>query len=433
MATAGSAVGLANIWAFPFRTGQNGGAAFVVIYLLCIVFICLPFLFAELALGRYKQKNVVGAIHAIRPGLPWVGLSVLCLAAGTFILSFYAVVAGWSFGFIFKMLFKDASPFSDFAANLWLNLALLGIFLFLTAMVVHKGVQHGIERWSKILMPTLVLLMIALIVHGLTLPGAGKGLTFFLHPDFSKINGSVIMNAMGQAFFSLSLGIGGILTYGSYISKKENIITAGLNVAALDTLIAVMAGLMIFPALFSFGQTPSEGPALVFILLPEIFAQLPAGNIIGAAFFIMLTIAALTSTISMLEIPIAYFVDEKGWQRKKIVWIVSAFIFILGIPSALSSGAVPGLTSLPLFGGKSFLEIMIFLWFNIFPPLGAFLFCILIGWVWGIDNAIAELKQGCPWFTRRLFGMTISPAALWGFFIRYVLPLAIAVIWYNAI
>ncbi|MCH7674350.1 sodium-dependent transporter [candidate division KSB1 bacterium] len=433
LATSGSAIGLANIWAFPYRTGQNGGAAFVFVYLLCIAFICLPFLFAELALGRYKQKNVIGTIRAIRPNGPWLGLGILCLAAGIFILSFYAVIAGWSFGFIFKMLFNDGSPFPAFASSPLLNIGLLLIFLCLTMAVVHKGVQYGIERWSKILMPTLLVLMIALILHGLTLPGAGEGLKFFLNPDFSKIDGKVIMTAMGQAFFSLSLGIGGILTYGSYLSKKENIISAGISVAVLDTVIALMAGLMIFPALFSFGQAPNEGPALVFIILPEIFRQLPFGNIIGAGFFVMLTIAALTSAISMLEISIAYFVDEKNWPRKKIVWIVGAFIFILGIPSALSSGAVPALTSIGIFAGKSFLEIMIFLWFDIFPPLGAMLFCIFIGWVWGIDKAVAELAQGSPGFKQNFLGLPISGAKLWGFFIRYVCPLAIAIIWYNAI
>lgn len=433
LATAGSAVGLANIWAFPFRTGQNGGAAFVIIYLLCIAFICLPFLFAELALGRFKQKNVIGTIQAIRPGGPWLGLGILCLVAGIFILSFYSVVAGWSFGFVFKMLFIDSTPFPVFASNPILNIALLIIFLFLTVIVVHKGVQHGIERWSKILMPTLIILMIGLIIHGLTLPGAGDGLKFFLKPDFSKINSTVVMTAMGQAFFSLSLGIGGILTYGSYISKKENIISAGVNVALLDTVIALMAGLMIFPALFSFGQAPDEGPALVFIILPEIFRQLPLGNVIGALFFVMLTIAALTSTFSMLEIPIAYFVDEKKFQRHKIVWLVGALIFVLGLPSALSSGAVPALTNIEFLGGKSFLEIMIFLWFDIFPPLGALLFCVFIGWVWGIDKAVEELAKGSPGFKRNLFGLPISQAKLWGFFIRFVCPLAIALIWFNAI
>ena len=210
MAAAGSAVGLANIWAFPYRTGQNGGAAFVIVYILCIFFVCLPFLIAELTLGRHLQKNVIGAIRGIRPKGAWLGLGVLCITAGIFILSFYGVVAGWSFGFIFKSLVKDQSTFPEFASKPHIVIPLFFAFLALTSFVVHKGIQNGIERWSKILMPTLILIMLALIVHGVTLPGSGAGLSFFLNPDFSKINGQVIMTAMGQAFFSLSLGIGGI-------------------------------------------------------------------------------------------------------------------------------------------------------------------------------------------------------------------------------
>jgi NSS family neurotransmitter:Na+ symporter len=433
LAAAGSAVGLANIWAFPYRTGQNGGAAFVILYILCIFFVCLPFMFAELTLGRYLQRNVIGSIKGIRPTGPWIGLGVLCLTAGIFILSFYGVVAGWGFGFIFKTLVKDATPFPEFASNPGLVVPLFMAFLAITTFVVHKGVENGIERCSKILMPVLVLLMLALIIHGLTLPGSGKGLAFFLTPDFSKINGQTVMTAMGQAFFSLSLGIGGILTYGSYLSKKESITKASIQVAVLDTIIAILAGLMIFPALFSFDQQPNEGPALVFMVLPEIFRQLPLGNILGAGFFVMLSIAALTSTISMLEIPIAYFVDEKRMSRRRIVWMVAGAIFVFGLPSALSQGAVPALSSLVFFDGKSFLEFMIFLWFDVFPPLGALLFCIFIGWVWGVDNAVDELKQGSPKVTKRFPGLPFTRGQVWGFFIRFVCPIAILMIWYNAV
>ncbi|MCG8603838.1 sodium-dependent transporter [bacterium] len=306
-------------------------------------------------------------------------------------------------------------------------------FLVITTFVVHQGVERGIERCSKILMPILVLLMLGLIIHGLTLPGSGKGLAFFLKPDFSKISGRTVMTAMGQAFFSLSLGIGGILTYGSYLSKKESITKASIQVAVLDTIIAILAGLMIFPALFSFDQQPNEGPALVFMVLPEIFRQLPLGNVLGAGFFVMLTIAALTSTISMLEIPIAYFVDEKRIPRRRIVWMVAGVIFIFGLPSALSQGAVPGLTSLAFFGGKSFLEFMIFLWFDVFPPLGALLFCIFVGWVWGVDSALDELKQGSPKVMGQFPGIPFTRGQVWGFFIRFVCPIAILMIWFNAI
>jgi len=363
LAAAGSAVGLANIWAFPFRAGQHGGGAFVLIYLACIFLVCLPFMFAELTLGRFGQQNVVGAIRKLQAGRGWMVLGGMCILASIWIVSFYSVVAGWSLGFIIKTFMGDTTPFPRFAAQPLLVLALFVGFLSLNVLVLVKGVRRGIERWSTILMPTLLLILLSLLLYGLTLPGAAEGLAFFLKPDFSKIDGSAIMSAVGQAFFSLSLGIGGILTYGSYLSKKENIITAGMQVAILDTVIAFLAGLVIFPALFSFGKQPNEGPALVFIVLPEIFQQLPFGNLLGGGFFLLLTIAALTSTISMLEISIAYFVDEKRFTRRRTVLLMAGIAILLGVPSALSQGAVPALSHLSFFGGQSFLELMIFVVF----------------------------------------------------------------------
>ncbi|MFQ5638617.1 MAG: sodium-dependent transporter [bacterium] len=433
MAAAGSAVGLANIWAFPYRAGQNGGAAFVLVYLLCICMICLPFMFAEITLGRYGQKNVIGTIRSVTPQKGWLGLGVLSLAAGFFILSFYSVVAGWAVGFIFKTLLKNSATFPEFAAQPALVIPLFALFLAMTIFVVYGGVRNGIERWSKLLMPILVILMIALIIRGVTLDGANEGLSFYLNPDFSKINSKSIMSAMGQAFFSLSLGIGGILTYGSYLSKRENIIRSSVYIAMFDLLIAFLAGLMIFPALFAFNQMPNEGPALIFIVLPGIFEQLPFSFIVGPVFFMMITIAALTSSISMLEIPVAYFVDEKGWSRKKIVWLIGAFVFLLGLPSALSQGAVPALTKLSFFNDKSYLELMIFLWFDVFPPLGAILFCILIGWVWGLDKAVAELNMGAECLGKNFVGLPVSNAKVWGFAIRFMCPGAITLVWFNAI
>ncbi len=433
LSTAGSAVGLANVWAFPYRTGANGGAAFVVIYLVCSFAICLPFMLAEITLGRFSQKNAVGAVRAIKNTGLWPGLGFLCICAGLFTLSFYAVVSGWSFGYIFKLLLGDQTPFAVFSASPWRVLPLFAGFVLITVLVVHNGVQNGIERWSKLLMPSLIVLMLALIVYGMTLPNAAAGLRFFLAPDFSKVHAGTVMTAMGQAFFSLSLGIGGLLTYGSYLSKKENIVSASVYVVLLDLGVALLAGLMIFPALFSFGAEPSEGPALVFVVLPKIFAQLPGGNLIGALFFVMLTIAALTSAISLLELPLAYFIDEHRWPRRRAVWLAAAIIVLVGLPPALSGGAVPALSHLSWFGGKSYLELMIFLWFDVFPPLGAFLFSIFIGWVWGADKAAAELSLGNPGFSRPIPGTTITPARIWGVFLRYVCPLAILLIWLNAV
>jgi len=430
-AAAGSAIGLGNIWRFPYVTGQNGGAAFVVIYLLAVGFICLPYLYGELALGRRTQRNPVGAIQAIRPNSPWVGVGALGVVTGFFILSYYGVIAGWTFGYIFKTLFHNTMAFESFISDPKLAVPLLGLFLLFTVLVVYGGIQNGIERWSKILMPLLLFLIMLLIVRSVTLPGAGKGLAFYLQPDFSKINGQVILAALGQAFFSLSLGMGAMVTYGSYLSKKDNMVTSGVSVAIFDTGIALLAGLMIFPALFALGEAPDAGPKLVFITLPKIFAQLPFGTLIGTAFFLLLSIAALTSTISLLEVAVSYLVDEKRQPRKVAVWIVGSATFVLGLPSALSQGAVPALSSLAFFKGKSFLDLMDFIWGNVSLALGALLLSLFIGWVWGIDRALEEINEGSGFMRRSLPGLSLTFGKLWGMFIKYLTPLIIAVVLLN--
>lgn len=431
LAAAGSAIGLGNIWRFPYKTGENGGAAFVIVYIACVVFICLPYLVAELALGRHTQRNPVGAVKSIRPRSLWISVGALGVITGFFILSYYAVVAGTSFGYIFKTLLNDYTPHEEFTSNPWLQLSLFAIFLAFTALVVYGGVQKGIERWSKVLMPVLFLLMVVLIIRGLTLPGSGKGLEFYLSPDFSKITGNTVLAALGQAFYSLSLGMGLMVTYGSYLSKKDNMISSGLYVGIFDTLIALMAGLMLFPALFASGKAPDEGPSLVFVTLPEIFKTLPMGNLIGAAFFILLSIAALTSTISLLEVPTAYFVDEKRWKRKYTVWIVVAVVFLLGIPSALSQGAVAFLGDLNVFGEKTFFGVMDFVWGNLSLALGACLLSIFIGWIWSAAKAVKEVDSGTLFFQRKLPFLNMTWGSLWGLFIRYFCPVVIIIVLLN--
>ena len=438
LAAAGSAIGLGNIWRFPYVTGVNGGAAFVVVYLLCVLLICLPYLFAELALGRFTRRNPVGAIRAVRPKSPWILVGALGVLTGFFILSYYAVIAGWSLGYIVKTFTGDTLSHGTFVAQPARVIILFGVFMFLTVLVVHGGVQKGIERWSKVLMPLLFLLMLAVIVRGVTLPGAEKGLEFYLAPDFSKINGKVILAALGQAFYSLSLGMGLMVTYGSYISKKDNLLTSGMWVALFDTVIALMAGLMIFPALFALQAhpQPGEGPSLVFVTLPGIFESMPGGRFIGAAFFLLLSIAALTSTISLLEVPTAYLVDEWKWKRKTAVWIAAGIIFFLGLPSALSCGAVDWLGKLPFDLDRdgspdSFLGLMDFLFGNISLAVGALLLSIFVGWIWGAAKGAAELEEGSRLLRARLPLLPLTWGRVWGLFVCVICPVVIFIVLLN--
>jgi NSS family neurotransmitter:Na+ symporter len=428
LAAAGSAIGLGNIWRFPYVTADNGGGAFVVVYLICIALICLPYLFAELALGRHSQKNPVGAIAAIKKGTPWVLVGGLCVLTGVFILSYYGVVAGWALGYIFKAFVAPAAEssayFSSFVADTTTVIPLAAGFMLITILVVYGGVEQGIERWAKVLMPVLLVLMLVVIFRAVTLPGAGEGLNFYLNPDFSKINGTVILAALGQAFFSLSLGMGAMITYGSYLPKRENLIVSGGYVALFDTVIALMAGLMIFPALFAMGMKPeSGGPALIFVVLPEVFAEMPLGSFISAVFFVLLSIAALTSMVSLLEVVVSYFVDETTWSRAKSVWVVGGFTFAAGLPSALSQGGSDLLTNqISLFGQTGFLSIMDFIWGNISLALGALLISIFVGWIWGTGQAIEELQQGDD----DMF--TGAPVTVWRVFLQYICPVVIAAI-----
>lgn len=430
LAAAGSAVGLGNIWRFPYVTGQSGGAAFVIIYLICIAVICLPYLYAELVLGRYSKKNPVGAIEAVKSNTPWTLVGGLCVLTGMIILSYYGVIAGWAFGYIFKDIFSPEMEFTRFIATPELVIPLFILFIALTMGIVTGGVADGIERWAKILMPLLIILMIVVIIRSVTLPGAGEGLKFYLNPDFSKVSGSTVLAALGQAFFSLSLGMGAMITYGSYLSKKEDLISAGGYVAIFDTAIALMAGLMIFPAVFALGLSPDQGPALIFEILPKMFHQMPLGFIIGIVFFILLSIAALTSTISLLEVVVSYFIDEKNWTRKKSVWIVGTITCLVGIPSVLSQGIAGPLSDMTwllgenwAFSSTDFLSFMDFIWGNISLALGALLISIFVGWVWGTKNAEEELAQGST------LGSTVL--RFWSIFLKYVCPIVIFIVLLN--
>lgn len=429
LAAAGSAVGLGNIWGFPTQVGRGGGAAFVVLYLFCVALICAPIMIAEIAIGRRAQKDPVTAFRVIKPGTPWWLTGLLGVLAGVGILSFYSVIAGWTIAYIWYTGTGAVSGsqeqigafFGRFVANAPLNVGLTFTILAVTALVIVGGVRSGIERVTKIMMPLLFGLLLLLAGRALTLPGADAGLAYYLKPDFSRIwDISVVNAALGQAFFSLSLGMGAMITYGSYLSRKEHIVTAAMWVVILDTSVALLAGLIIFPAGFSIpGFDPSGGgPGLIFTVLPRLFATLPGGHLFGAAFFVLLLMAALTSTISLLEVPVSHLIDAHGWTRRNAVLALTAITALLAIPSALSNGASPFFSALPGVG-MGFLDLMATVWNEFALPIGGFLIAVFVGYAWRADKAIEELRaEGAP------FPM----AGLWSVLIRFVCPLAILLI-----
>lgn len=408
-AAAGSAVGLGNIWGFPYEVGQGGGAAFVVIYLLFCFILCYPVMVTEIAIGRKTQKNAVGAFTALGfKRWNWVGK--LGILAGVLILSFYNVIAGWAFGYIFEMIagnFGIADRFGDYIMDVFKVGAYGLVFMATTAYVVSKGISGGIEKAAKLLMPTLIIMMLILVGYSMTLPDAMEGLKFYLVPDFSKLTGSVVYNAMGQAFFSLSLGMGALITYGSYVGKRENLVSSAALITLADVGIALIAGLMIFPLIgFMSGGTmegAGRGPGLIFVTLPQIFGSIGGGLGIaaGTTFFVLLCFAALTSTVSLLEVPVAYVVDEMKIRRNRAVWLVAAVVFIVGIPSLIGNGYSEFFsTAFTTFkeGGtdSDFLSFVAALANDTILPLGGCMIAFFAAHVWKKHNLDDELAQGSP-------------------------------------
>ena len=429
LAAAGSAVGLGNIWGFPTQVGRGGGAAFVILYLACVFLICAPIMIAEIAVGRRAQKDPVTAFRVLRPGSAWWLTGLLGVLAGVGILSFYSVIAGWTIAYIWFTATGAVTGsqqqigdfFAAFVGNAPLTIGLTVVVLAVTAMVIIGGVRQGIERATKVMMPLLFGLLLLLAARAVTLPGADAGLSYYLNPDFSKIWDITIVNAaLGQAFFSLSLGMGAMITYGSYLSKKEHIATSAMWVVALDTSVALLAGFIIFPAGFSIpGFDPgTSGPGLIFTVLPRLFDTLPGGHLFGAGFFVLLMMAALTSTISLLEVPVAHLIDAHGWTRRGAVLTLTTLTAVLAIPSALSNGASPFFSALPGVG-MGFLDLMATVWNEFALPIGGLLIAIFVGFIWPVNKALDELQAG---------GAPFPGAAVWAFLIRYVCPLAILLI-----
>ncbi|MCG2590083.1 sodium-dependent transporter [Rhodohalobacter sulfatireducens] len=425
LAAAGSAVGLGNIWAFPTKVATEGGAAYLLIYLLCTFAIGFPVMAAEITIGRRAGKNPVGAFKAISSNkfFPLVGIwGVIC---GVMILSFYTVIAGWAFGFAFEEIFyffgwADAANWLTNTGNGFKNALIASVFMFATIRIITGGVSDGIERATKAMMPLLIGIIIVMIVYVLWQPGSNAGIEAYLLPDFSRINAGLIFSAMGQAFFSLSLGMGALITYGSYLSKRENIPQAAAFVTLADVGIAFLAGLLIVPAMFlaqsqgisiDAGGSLASSTDLVFQILPALFHTIGGGvgMILGVTFFLLLSIAALTSTISLLEVPVSYVIDEFEVKRKKAAWSVGLGILVISVIVAY----------FPVLIGW-----FDYLFSSIGLPLGGFLICIFVGYFWTTDKAITEMESGYAGVRKSLF------AKVWPIFIKYICPAAIL---YNLI
>ena len=435
LAAAGSAIGLGNIWKFPYIAGENGGAAFVFIYLICIALIGLPVLMAEVLMGRTTQRNPVGAFKKLSGKPFWVAVGSLGVIAGFVILSFYTVIAGWAIGYIVEALKGSFSQFSDPAVSSAYFEARVGdvnwivgyhtLFSILTMWVVYAGINKGIEQGSKIMMPILFFLLIILVIRGITLPGAEKGLNFLWSPDWSKITGQSVLIALGHAFFTISLGMGAMMTYGSYLSEKDHIPSAALQIVFLDTLIALLAGIAIFSSVFAMGQDPAAGPGLIFHTLPVVFAKMPGGAIWAVLFFLLLTLAALTSAISLLEVVVAYFVDERRWKRHNAVLVFGCIVLLIGIPSALSFNVMKEVH----FFGKTWFDNADYLASNILLPGGGLFIAIFVGWIWEFDKVLIELKKG----SESLFDTYPIIIKGWRIFLRYLSPVMILIVFLHSV
>ncbi len=430
MAAAGSAVGLGNIWRFPYLTAENGGGAFVFVYILCVLLIALPLLFNEIALGRKSGKNPIGAIRDTGGNKFWQLAGVLCVLVCFFVFSYYSVIAGWTVGYIFTEIINIPINFEDFVQTPEYVIPLTFTFILLTILIVLGGVSGGIEKAAKFLMPLLFIIIIFIAGRSVTLEGASAGIDYYLNPDFSKINGTVVLQALGQAFFSMSVGWGLMITFGSYLPKSANIVQASGWIAGMDTVVALLGGLMVFPALFALLSPDylTDGPSLVFNVLPKVFDAMPGGNIIGGLFFILLMVAALTSTISMLEVPVAYLIDDRKWNRKKATWIVGIGAMIMSVPSALSliKGNMFADLSINFLSNQKtgFFDIMDF----VFGTFAVIVICLMLalytGWAQKISDFADELAQGSPGFKGNF-------RAGWIFFIKWVCPVVIILLILN--
>lgn len=424
-ALAGSAVGLGNIWKFPYEAGNNGGGAFLLVYVFFTIAIGLPVMLSEFALGRYSGRNAFGTFDRLAKNSAWRYFGVLVLVAACMILSFYGTVAGWTFEYVLKSFtlsfHSDAGVnlnemFNSFISNPYKSVFWQIVFMGLTGFIVLAGVKKGIERYTKMMMPLLFLLIVILGIRACTLDGAVEGLKFLFLPKFSELTSQGVLSALGQAFFSLSIGMGVLLTYASYIKKSENLTSISIQVICADTLIAILAGVAIFPAVFAYHIAPDSGPGLVFLTLPQVFQSMAFGQIWAILFFLLLAMAALTSSISLLEVIVAFFVEEKHISRKKATAISTLIVTFFGILCTLSFGPLKEIHVM----GMSIFDIFDFVSSNILLPLGGILISIFIGW--RFDRRLLEAELTNQGQIKLVF---LKPLI---FVLKYVAPLFILII-----
>lgn len=432
LAAAGSAVGLGNIWRFPYEAGNHGGAAFILIYLACVFLMGLPIMIAEFTVGRHSKASTGRAFSVLAPGTQWKWIGFLGVLAGLLILGYYSVVAGWTLEYILASLsggFIDKTPedfvaiFQNFSQSPYRPLIWLLSFLLFTHFIVVKGVKDGIEKSSKVMMPVLFILILVLAGCSVSLPNADKGLEFLLKPDFSKVNADVFLGAMGQAFFSLSLGMGCLSTYASYFGQDTRLGKTALSVGVIDTMVAILAGLIIFPAAFSVGIQPDAGPSLIFITLPNVFQQAFGGvpflaTIFSLLFYVLLALAALTSTISLHEVVTAYLNERFNLSRSRAAMFVTGFCIVTGVLSSLSLGVWED----KMFG-LGFFDLLDFVTAKIMLPLSGFLVCLFVGWYLKRSVSFEELTNGgrlkAPYFP------------VYMFILKFLAPIAILLIFVH--
>ena len=432
VAAAGSAVGLGNIWRFPYEAGNHGGAAFILIYLACVLLMGMPIMIAEFTVGRHAKASTGRAFSVLAPGTQWKWIGFLGVLAGLLILGYYSVVAGWTLEYILQTFSNRLTrqqpedfiaSFQSFSQDPFRPVLWLVVFLLLTHYVIVKGVKDGIEKSSKILMPLLFVLIVVLAVCSMSLPNAGKGLEFLLKPDFSKVNADVFLGAMGQAFFSLSLGMGCLSTYASYFGQDTQLGKTALSVGMIDSMVAILAGLIIFPAAFSVGIQPDAGPSLIFITLPNVFQQAFGGvpflaMVFSLMFYVLLALAALTSTISLHEVVTAYLNERFDLKRSRAALFVTGFCLVTGILSSLSLGVWKD-----KFFGLGFFDLLDYVTAKMMLPLNGLLVCLFVGWYLKKTIFYEELTNG---------GTLKAPyCSVYMFLLKYIVPVAIVLIMIN--